>query len=59
MQSRLIIFLEILALLGGVAWFSSQHKAHLDDVQKSIGRIEAAVKTNEKTLQDLKAVILR
>lgn len=54
MSSKLIIFLEILGLVGAVAFFSGQHREHLNQVQETLATIQKSVKASEKALEDLK-----
>lgn len=48
-----IVFLEVLALIGAVAFFAGQHKQHLNDLQATLETIEQSVKASEVALQGL------
>lgn len=56
MQSKLLLlggFLEVLCLLGGVAFFSGRHNAHLNQVQEQLAVIEKSAKASEQALSSL------
>lgn len=55
MQSKFVIFLEVAGLIGCVAYFSGQHREHLNQVQKTLDTIEKSVKASETALQNLRA----
>lgn len=54
MQSKYLVFLEVVALVGCVAFFSGRHQAHLNEVQKSLDTIQKSVEASEKALKDLR-----
>lgn len=49
MYSKLIIFLEILLLLCGMAWFTSQHKEHLMEIQKKLSVLQESIDSINRT----------
>lgn len=54
MQSKyVIIFVEVLALIGAVAFFAGQHAQHLNAVQDTLKTIKKSVEASEKVLGDL------
>lgn len=57
MQSKFVllggVFLEVLCLLGGVAFFAGQHKAHLDQLQDKLNIIEKSTTASEAALGSL------
>lgn len=56
MSAKVIIFLEVLALIGAAAFFSGQHEAHLNRLQKSLEIIERQTKASEAALTKLLSV---
>lgn len=56
MQSKFVLlgglFLEVLCLLGGVAFFAGQHNAHLNDLQRQLGVIERSANATQVVLSD-------
>lgn len=59
MQSKFVLlgglFLEMLCLLGGVAFFSGQHNEHIHRLQEQLAIIEKSAKASEKALTDMQA----
>lgn len=56
MQSKFLLlggFLEVLCLLGGVAFFAGRHNAHLNQVQEQLAVIEKSAKASEQALSGL------
>lgn len=52
-QSNLVIFVEVVALIGVVAFFSSQHQSHLQALSDKLETIEKSVKASEAALERL------
>lgn len=55
MAAKVIIFVEILALIGAVAFFTGRHNAYLDSLKDQMDRIEAAAEASRKALETFSA----
>lgn len=56
MSTRVIIFLEILGLIGAVAFFSGVHNRHLDQLQSQLAVIQTQTEASLEALRQLESV---
>lgn len=50
----IVLFLEVLALVGSVAYFAGQHREHLNALQEQLAVIEKSAKASEAALASLR-----
>lgn len=56
MQSKYIVFLEVIALIGCYAFFSGQHEEHLNRLQDTLDTIQRSVEASQAALQKLQGI---